>query len=166
MWDALIRLAASRHRTPTKRAAPAPSSEELWHAVTRAEDNLVAELLARGADATGMPACKPHPLVVAARRNSLRVMHLLLDAGADPNGGGSSADFVPLSECHTCEAVALLVRAGAYANLANSLGNAPLHVLAVRKDTVVSVLREAILFTPGCAHSHAPSRRSSVQVQT
>lgn len=142
-----------------KRAASAPSAEELWHAVARSEDDLVAELLALGADAnaTGL---KPHPLVMAARRNSLRVMRLLLDARANPNGGGSSADFVPLSECQSREAVALLVRAGADVNVANSMGNTPLHVLAARGDTMVSVLREVSLpsTAPRWTPSHAPAQ--------
>lgn len=122
-----------------KRPAPAPSSEELWRAIARGEDDLVGELLERGADpdATGQ---SPHPLVIAVRRNNLRLVSMLLAAKADPNGGSPNVEFVPLSECTDPALASALLAAGANIEAINARGWSPLHVLAARGDHLHGIL--------------------------
>jgi ankyrin repeat protein len=170
---AALYAAVDMHTLGPMLSRPAP---KLVDSIDAAD--LVRLLLARGADPnarlkrpiigrhhtpTGDASLGEHttPLARAAKSNDLRVMRMLLDAGADPTltlkdrttvlmiaaaGGavvGAYAGAIPVTEATSLEAIKLCVEKGVDVNAFNANGQTAVHLAATRgANSIIKYLAE------------------------
>jgi ankyrin repeat protein len=105
--------------------------------------DLVTLALDHGAPVEGLDTVlredsPPTPLMIAAARDNVAVMHVLLDAGANPNRKHWSGNL-PIHAAQSAEVVALLCAHGAKLDVGDAFVSPPLFIAASRTDNPRSV---------------------------